>query len=305
MLKLKQILCPIDMSDLSFRAVAYGGSVASWYDGTVTALHVVPSFEPMEVRAGALFDPVQFVQPMPRAEVVDRLREAMRTAGVAIERIEAAAEAGDPASVIVDQAVARKSDVLVMATHGRSGFDRLVLGSVTEKVLRRAPCPVLTVPPHAPASPSSAALRRILCPIDVSPAALQAVGLAFDLARRSNASLTVLQVIEWLTEEEPFQHARFDVVEFRQHLTEDTRTRLDVILAELGPVDGHAEVRVGVGRAHREILRVAEEGGADLIVMGAQGRGAPTFPALGSTTQQVVRAASCPVLTVRAPLLDA
>jgi nucleotide-binding universal stress UspA family protein len=101
-----------------------------------------------------------------------------------------------------------------MGTHGRSGFNRLLLGLVTEKVLRTSPCPVLTVPPHAPAvPPSDVAIRRILCPIDFSSAALQAFGFAMDLARRTNASVTVLYVIEWLPEEEPRALAHFNVPE--------------------------------------------------------------------------------------------
>jgi nucleotide-binding universal stress UspA family protein len=300
--ELKGILCPVDLSDLSLRALPYASAIAHWYDGNVAALHVVPTFEPMEVRVGALFDPVQFVYPVPREQVVERLREAVASAGVAGERITPAAEAGDPATVIVDQALARKSDLVVMATHGRSGFDRLLLGSVTEKVLRRASCPVLTVPVHAPSAGSDVTPRHILCPIDQSSAALQALGFAVDLARRTGAPLTVVQVIEWLAEEEPRQRAHYNVPEFRGQLIQDADERLKALVAQQPDVAAGIRTRVLAGRAYREILRVAADGRADLIVMGAQGRGGPALMLLGSTTQQVVRAAACPVLTVRAPL---
>ena len=145
----------------------------------------------------------------------------------------------------------------------------------------------------------------ILCPIDISPASLQALGFAIDLARRVNASLTVLQVLEWLPEEEPRELDHFNVPEFRRLLTEETEERLDALIAEQPPIAQGVASRVGVGRAYREVLRVAEELAANLIVMGAQGRGGPALAALGSTTQQVVRSASCPVLTVRAPMLAA
>jgi nucleotide-binding universal stress UspA family protein len=62
----KQVLCPIDLSGLSIRSLAYAGAIAKLYDGELTALHVVPTFEPMEVRAGALYDPVRIVYPMSR-----------------------------------------------------------------------------------------------------------------------------------------------------------------------------------------------------------------------------------------------
>jgi nucleotide-binding universal stress UspA family protein len=300
MFEVKRVLCPVDLTELSIRPLAYAGAIANWYRAQLTALHVVPTFEPMEVRAGALFDPVQFVYPMSREQVLERLREAVHTAG-AIDQANVAAEAGEPAAVIVDQASAHRADLLVMATHGRSGFDRLLLGSVTEKVLWRAPCPVLIVPPHAADSPDGVSLTTILCPVDFSPAALQAVGFAVDLARRANASVTFLQAIEWLAEEEPGEPPRFNVPEFRLYLMQDAEEQLNALIAQQPRVGRGCKAAVVAGRAHREILRSAAENGASLIVMGAQGRGGPALMPLGSTTQQVVRAASCPVLTIRAP----
>ena len=107
MVELKRVLCPVDLSELSIRPLAYGGAIAKWYQGELTALHVVPTFEPMEVAPGALFDPVQFVYPMPREQVLERLRQAVNTAGVAIDDVDVAAEAGEPAAIIVDQSLAR------------------------------------------------------------------------------------------------------------------------------------------------------------------------------------------------------
>ncbi len=299
---LKRVLCPVDLGKLSIRPLAYAGAIAKWYDGELTALHVVPTFDAMEVRAGALFDPVRVVYPMPREEVLEQLRRTLNAAGVPIENVTLAAEAGEPAATIVDQAVARRSDLLVMATHGRSGFDRLLLGSVTEKVLRNAPCPVLTVPPHASGSPAHVVFRTILCPIDFSSAALQALGFALDVGRRAHASVIVLHAIEWLVEEEPRELAHFNVPEYRQYLVQDAHERLDALLAEEPRIERGAESMVVVGRAYRAILRVAAEHGADLIVMGAQGSGGPVLTPFGSTTQQVVRTASCAVLTVRPPM---
>lgn len=301
MVKFTRILCPIDLSELSMRPLAYAAAMATWHDARLTALHVVPTFEPMEVRAGALFDPVQMVYPMPRENVLERLREMLATAGVPVDTADVAAEAGDAAPTIVDQAVATNADLLVMGTHGRTGFNRLLLGSVTEKVLRQAPCPVLTVPPHAPAVPTGVAIRHVLCAIDFSPASEQALGFALGIAQRAGASLTLLNAIEWLPEEEPAEPTTFNVVEYREHLKQLARDRLAALVA-----DPHARptpaMLVVTGRAHREILRLAEEREADLIVMGSTGRGGPVLTPFGTTTQQVVRSATCPVLTARAPV---
>lgn len=300
MVELKRVLCPVDLSELSNRPLAYAAAIAAWYGGQLTALHVVPTFEPMEVHAGALFDPVRFVYPPSRDDVLDQLREVLTRAGVSPDDVVLAAGNGDTAATIVDRA--RAADVLVMGTHGRSGFDRLLLGSITEKVLAKATCPVLTIPPHAPARPAGVAFRTVLCPVDFSAASLQALGFAADLAQRAGAEVILLHAVEWLPEEEPRAHAHFAIPEYRQYLIEDAKERLAPLVSEVPPVDRGIYSLVAAGRAHREILRVAAERDADLIVMGARGRGGPPITQLGSTTHQVVRAAPCAVLTVRAPL---
>jgi nucleotide-binding universal stress UspA family protein len=294
----KRILCPVDLSELSVRTLAYAGAIASWYDAQLTALHVVPSFTPMDVRTG--FEPVSMVYPISRDEVLEHLRQTVAAAGLVEGTVALTAEAGEAAPTVVDQAVAMRADLLVMGTHGRSGFDRFFLGSVTEKVLRKAPCAVLTVPPHAPATPpSEVALQTILCPIDFSSAALEAFGFALDLARRSDASVVLVQAIEFLAEEEPREDAHFNVPEFRSYLLEDARQRLESLVSGEPQLNRGVRTVVVVGRAHHGILHVAADEGADLIVMGAQGRGGAALALFGSTTQQVVRGATCPVLTVR------
>jgi nucleotide-binding universal stress UspA family protein len=185
-----------------------------------------------------------------------------------------------------------------MGTHGRRGFRRLLLGSVTETVLHEAPCPVLTVPPHAPKDGRRVIFREILCPVDFSPSSLQALDFALDLARRSNGRVTLLNVVEWLAEESAMLAAPFDGTDVRDHIRQEAEQRLRTLAAEATTADEIQNV-VTFGRAPREILRAADAKPPDVIVMGAQGRGGVGLALFGSTTQQVVRAASSPVLTVR------
>jgi nucleotide-binding universal stress UspA family protein len=303
----KRILCPVDLSDESIRPLAYADAIAKWYDAGLTVLHVAPTFDPLEVQSSTIGEPVQFVYPMSRDQILDRLRAAADSAGVSSDAVGFAAITGDAPDAIVDHAVAVAADLLVMGTHGRSGFNRWLLGSVTEKVLRKAPCPVLTVPPHAPAiAPAGVSFHNILCPMDYSPSALLAFGFALDLARQAGASVTLLQVIESLAEEEPLSLLPFDATEYRQLMTRDGEARLQALVAdEPRAAAVKIETTVVIGRAYREILRVAAEQPADLIVMGVQGRGGPALALFGSTTQQVVRAAHCPVMTVRGETLTA
>jgi nucleotide-binding universal stress UspA family protein len=299
-IEFKQILCPTDLSEASVRSLTYAAAFARWYGARLTILHVVPTFDPITVGPGSLTGPLQMVMPMSRVEVLDEMRGITASAGIGSIHANLSAHHGDPARNIVDQALAIDADLVVMGTHGRSGFERLLIGSVAEKVLRKAPCPVLLVPPHVTATAHpDVSFKHILCPLDFSPSALQALGFALDLARQSNGVVTVLHALEWLPEEEPREYTHFNVPEYRQYLIDDAQQRVQALVTEESRTPGAIEDRVVVGRAYREILRVAQDSGTDLIVMGAQGRGGLELALFGSTTQQVVRAATCPVLTVR------
>lgn len=298
MIEFKRILCPVDFSDSSNRALAHAAALARWYEAQLTLLHVVPTFDPMQVPA-ELGVPVQIVNPMTREEIIGQMRPFLERAGVSSEA-QLIAEAGDASTTIIDQALTTRADLIVIGTHGRRGFKRLLLGSVTETVLHEAPCPVLTVSPHTEAATSDVVtFKRILCPIDFSPSALQAFGFALDLARQAGGLVTLLHVVEWLSEEEPRASTHFNVPEFRGYMVNDARERLRSLVAEESRAWCEIDDLIVSGRAHREILRAAEARSADLIVMGAQGRGGVGLALFGSTTQQVVRGAVCPVLTVR------
>jgi universal stress protein A len=170
-------------------------------------------------------------------------------------------------------------------------------------VLHEAPCPVLTVSPHTGAATSDVVtFKRILCPIDFSSSSLQALGFALDLARQAGGLVTLLHVVEWLAEDEPRALAHFNVPEFRGYVIDDARQRLRSLVATESRTWCEIDNVVLSGRAHRKILQTADAMATDLIVMGAQGRGGVELALFGSTTQQVVRSASCPVLTVRGVL---
>jgi nucleotide-binding universal stress UspA family protein len=296
-IEFKQIICPVDFSETSVRALAHAAALARWYDAQLIVLHVVPTFESMQVR-GDLGEPAQVVTPMPREQVVEEMSRSLNLAAISPRAI-SIAESGDPQATIVDQAVSNRADLIVMGTHGRRGFRRLLLGSVAEAVLREAPCPVLTVPPHAPAGvPEAVTFKRILCSIDFSSASLQALGFALDLARQADGLVTLLHTIEWLSEEEPRATAHFNVPEYRRYMAQDAQERLRTLVAEESRAWVEIDDAVVFGRAHREILRAADTTPADLIVIGAQGRGGIGLALFGSTTQEVVRGAMCPVLTV-------
>lgn len=298
MIEFNRILCPVDFSESSTRALAHAAALTRWYEAHLTVLHVAPTFDPVQIR-GDLGVPVEFVTPVTREEVLSELSRILERSGVSPDA-HLIAQAGDASTTIVREALTTRADLIVIGTHGRRGFKRLLLGSVAETVLHEAPCPVLTVSPHTEAASADVVtFKRILCPIDFSPPALQALGFALDLARQAGGRVTLLHVVEWLAEDEP---THFNVPEFRGHMVNDAKQRLRSLVAEESRAWCEIDDVIVSGRAHRGILQEAAARSADLIVMGAQGRGSVGLALFGSTTQQVVRGAACPVLTVRGGL---
>ena len=298
MIEFRSIICPVDFSDFSRRALAHAVAMARRYEGRVTLLHVMPEL------ASIITFPLSLDAPLLDSATRGGLCEELREfAGQALEQapMDVVVVEGDPARQIVEQARERNADLVVLGTHGRSGFERWALGSVTEKVLRRAHCPVLTVPPAAgPMEAGGARFRRILCAVDFAPRSLHAVKHALSLAEESKARLTLLHVLEWFPDTETAERRSLNRSEFRAYLERDARRRLAALVPEDARDWCEPREVVIFGKAWREVLRRAAEDESDLIVMGVHGRSAAEIMLFGSTTHHVVREATCPVLTIRA-----
>lgn len=303
MIDIKRILCPIDLSDASQHALEHAVAAAKWFEAHITLLHVygTPQFVPAPEMPGY----VPLVPSPEPEDTIEHLTERVRRfcSSVLIDRsVEILVRKGDPAKEIVRLAEQIPADLLVMGTHGRGGFERLFLGSVTEKVLRSTPSAVLTVPPRSKGPTAGPILyRRILCPIDFSDAATRALQHALSIARHTSARLTVLHVVEDFVDAPQLDvNVHFTVPEYRRYLEEDAIARLKAAVPDEARTWGIVEEQVTAGKASREILRVAAAVEAELIVMGVQGRGAVDRWVFGSTTHRIVREATCPVLTLRA-----
>jgi nucleotide-binding universal stress UspA family protein len=299
MIEIRRILCPVDFSEFSRHAIDHAVAIARWYGASITAVHVLPtpvSLIPMgDV---GIYPPMVFT-----AEDLEQCRVALQTfldeesGGTPIvgEIVE-----GHIVGEIARRAESLPADLIVLGTHGRSGFERLMLGSVTERTLRKVACPVLTVPRRAPdAVPAGPALfTRILCAVDFSPSSAKALAYAASLAGQSRASLTVMHVVELLPSFEPVVMGGPGAAPLDDDLLLRARARVHASIVDT-VAGGSVEEVVATGKPYREILEYAQRERADLIVMGAHGGGAG-LAAFGSTTSHVVRQAGCPVLSLRA-----
>jgi nucleotide-binding universal stress UspA family protein len=294
MIEITSILCPIDFSAFSRHALDHAVAIARWYNARLTVLHVFSNFSAMDMppavldekgRQGIMAEMRNFTEHVP-----SDLRLDLRIG-----------EAPDVHREILMHAQVSHADLLVIGSHGRSGFERLLLGSVTERLLRKAPCPTMVVPRLAPdRSPNTPVqFRRILCSVDFSEGSLRALEYAVTLAEEADARLTVLHVIEVPPElrENPLAEG-FDVDRVRAEAEARSLHHLRELIPQQARTYSTVETAVREGAAYHEILKVAAEQGVDLIVMGVQGRGALDLLLFGSNTARVTRTATCPVLIV-------
>src|SRR5512139_1448804 len=177
MVELKRILCPVDMSEFSARALHHAIAMGRWYEAEVAVLAVRPT------PIAAMWQEYPGPMPVETPEDVARFEKEVRTF-VQKELGEHQASVQCVAGLVVPEilrvAGEWPADLIVMGTHGRGGFERVMLGSVAEQVLRRSPCPVLTVPRHLGPSHELPAVtfRTIVCGLDFTPESAGALEFA-------------------------------------------------------------------------------------------------------------------------------
>jgi nucleotide-binding universal stress UspA family protein len=301
MVEVKRILCPVDFSPASAHSLKYAVALARWYHAPITVLHVADARPdvPMEPSFGILPRGAAVLAP---AET-DRLLAAIRTfvdAGAHGDvSLEPMVRSGLATREILEVADELSADLIVVGTHGHSGFDRLVMGSVTEKILRKARCGVLSVAPHGMSGAEPLTVERILCPVAFSEPSMKALQCAVSLAEEADARLTVLHVADAFSAQDFPVYDRVDLPALQGEYERQLRFRLREFVPTAARAYCTIDELIRTGSAWQEILATADERQTQLIVMGVTGRNAVDRAIFGSTTQQVVRQAQCPVLTIR------
>jgi nucleotide-binding universal stress UspA family protein len=298
MFEIRRILCPVDLSDASRHALDHASALAGRYSASLTVLHVYqPIYMPVPAPAIAGVSSTNIFNPADEERLRQQVQAFVTDQKPGNVPYDIVIESGPPAVRIVEQAAKLQASIVVIGTHGVSGFEHLMVGSVTEKVLRKAPCPVLTVPPRAEAT-SKLPVKRLLCPVDFSDASISAARWAMRLAKQLDGRVTLVHVLEGPEEDEPVISRSFNVPEYRRLRQVDAESRLAALVPE-DLREWCAPVQVAHGKPYREVLRLADAEGVDLIVMGVHGRNPIDLALFGSTTNHVVRRARCPVLTLR------
>jgi len=291
MLEIKLILCPIDFSEFSARAYRHALSLAEHYRANLVVQHIVELWRHPSVgfviNAGLYHE---FCRSL-REDGEAQLKELVKNYTPETIQPELVVDLGLAPDSILSFAQARKTDVIVMGTHGRRGYDRLMLGSVTDRVMRRAPCPVLAVrkTPHDSATGEERHhvhyLNRILYCTDFSENAERALNYAISVTTEYGAELTLLHVLEDISSSANVDEA-----------IALTAKQLDKLIPLEGRKTCKIKTAVRIGKPYRQIIQLAEEAQIDLVIAGVHGYGALDPAVFGSTTYRVIQLGPCPVL---------
>jgi nucleotide-binding universal stress UspA family protein len=300
--QLKSIICTTDFSDYSNHSIRYGIALAKEFRAKLYVCHVV-DLPSAGMYGETIPDPVE-QQHRIMNYTHEQLKEFIGEESFDWEPL---ITVGHAASEIARMAEEKEVDLAISATHGRSGLRRLILGSVTERLMRTLPCPLLVVRTmeHDFITPTDQEIRlqRILVGCDFSPDSSVAFQYGLSLAQEFQSDLHLVHVIPPIHKNLP-KH----VIETRERFQQDFREELLEKLKDMVPKEAFnwctPKTTLLAGDPHEELIKYAVVQGMDLIVLGVRGHSLVETLFVGSTTDRVVRRSLCPVLTVRPIVQD-
>ncbi len=295
MLSIRGVLFPTDFSEGAKQAFPQAAYLADWHDAELHLLNVTGrhrhDYEEQKEKFPLSLDLLTEWLRRPSGSVSGMNWPNLEALPITQEQVESA----EPAEQIVVYAEDEEIDLVVMGTHGRRGVDRMLFGSVTEEVVRKAPCPTFTVRADADVAPSQA-VRRVLAPVDFSDASEVAIQHAREIALTYGAEIDLLHVVE-----EPlypsaygFEPASFPTPE----VVENAEAQLGDLAREKIGYE-HVRIDVRTGNPSSEILDYTEENDIDLTVIATHGRTGLDRVLLGSVAERVLRQSPNPVFVVK------
>jgi nucleotide-binding universal stress UspA family protein len=300
-----QVLLPTDFSGNADFARPYAVAFAKTYGGRIHLAHIVdeanaagsasPAFGLGDANLGPLLDAMEEHARARLEHVQSELEDEGVEVVVHLVR-------GNPPRALVKLAEDEGCTLVVIASHGRRGFDHLVFGSVAERVVRTSPVPVICVkhPEHefVKAQEGKLELKRVLYPIDFSPFCEKGLPFAESIAREFGATLTLAYGHEYpMNSPELMPEAAAGVA---ANLEENARRMLEEWQAKLKDVTVEAELRIG--SPYRVVSDLVKELDVDLVVVPTHGRSGVAHMFLGSVAERIARHAPCPVMTIRPEL---
>lgn len=297
MIAFKTILVPVDFSQPSKKAVTYGLTLADQFDARLILAHVVPESASLAYAFPSATLDIERAQLEAARTEIRQLVPAEYRAKYDVQTI---VKTGVIDEEVLGLIAEEQADLVVMGTHGRRSPGRWFLGSVTERILRRVPVPVLTVSHHESSTHTIGlvALRRVLYATDLCESNDNGLKHAVELARSARAQLTVLHSVYYWDRRlwSPGSIPEFD--DERTRLLAQMTERVEAVCAMDKGERPEIELLVVEGRPFERIVEVADRRRADIIVLNLQSKTTLERAIIGSTAERVVRLATVPVLSV-------
>jgi nucleotide-binding universal stress UspA family protein len=305
-LKIATILCPVDFSEFSQGAFQFAIALARHFGSRLLVQHTVqpPMHLFLEERAVNMSAVEQYFQDQLEGSR-EEIRRMLISNRVGFQEATILLNQGEVCERILETIAKEQVDLLVMGTHGRKGFNRLTLGSVSDGMTHQTACPTLVIgQPRAgfaaPGEQVTVRLRTILLATDFSAHSDRALTYALQWGREWNAKVIVLHAVPEIP---PAMKGIVDLLpEYSSHFERqvtDTWVHIHRLIPDAAQHRCEVAYEVRHGNPKEEILRVAEEKGADLIVMGTRGGGSAV--PWGSVSSAVVPNGRFPVLVVPVP----
>jgi nucleotide-binding universal stress UspA family protein len=288
MLTIKHILFPIDFSERTCGAVPYVEAMATRFGAHITLMSVASP-----IPFGGMVDPSGLVV-MNLDDLKDDLQ--LQLDGVLVKEfahlpVHRIAELGDPAEVITQFAHSEGVDLIMMPTHGYGRFRRLLLGSVTAKVLHDAQCPVWTgAHMEKPPMRQHSAWRGVLCAVDGTPKSTPVMEWAARFSKETGATLRLMHAVPGA---EAWPDRQFDI-ELENRLRTDARERIECLQRSVGV---KAPLCIATGNVAETVRDEARRHGSDTIVIG-RGVLDESLGRLRTHAYGIIRQAPCPVISV-------
>lgn len=295
MLKIDNILHPTDFSDGAAAALDHVCHLARHFEAALHVLHVVPIFGDTYVGDDTTVPYKTGFEKRLQAEAEVNMAALIAAHSYPdVPLIPVLSEGVAAGPIIIDYATAENVDVVVVGTHGRRGIQHLLLGSVAEDVLHKAPCDVMSVRMLPGALDEARPIQRILVPLDLEKQSTALVHAARHLAAGYGAELHLLHVIRPL----PYSVTMLtpvSIYELVPELSDKARTHIEALFAEAGGPDVPYTINISEGPVAKTIVEVAEDRSVDVICMASGEVSHMERLLVGSVTERVVRTASCPV----------
>jgi nucleotide-binding universal stress UspA family protein len=295
----KNILVATDFSDASKSALQSAAAITELNEGQLFVVHAVPP----EPHLSVPLDPLPVSADRNLSEAKLNFKKVVSPDFLGHVHHEEILKRGPVPEVVLNVIQKKKIDLLVLGTHGRTGFKKIVMGSVAEELFRRAPCPVLTVGLSAVRTQE---IRRVLFATDFGPSSVQALPYAIDFANKAGGELILLHLVSPFPVDYvgPLWYPGTNVVEREKVVVKQCMKQLRDLLPSNSGLKCGVTHRVEFHFASEGIIDVAKACEADLIVMGVKqsGMSVPRVAAHmpWAIAHEVVCRAECPVLTVRA-----